>query len=101
MLNRSGHRIDLDIVNFSFGAIDLNDLNDTSIQDNERIGNYKEIDDNMKERIVYKVDITLYAINPNQQESVIADITNITDSDKCKQVLWKLVGDELRPGNKI
>lgn len=41
-----------------------------------------------------KACIQLYIINPNQQESVITDF----DSE---QILWKLIGHKLGPGNAI
>lgn len=64
-LNRSGKIIDLDIINFD----SFDDTPD-------------------------KACIQLYVINPNQQESVIADFGS-------EQVLWKLIGQKLGSGNAI
>ena len=41
-----------------------------------------------------KASVQLYVINPNQQESVIADFGS-------EKVLWKFIGRELGPGNSI
>jgi len=41
-----------------------------------------------------KASVRLYVINPNQQESVIADYGP-------GKVLWKFIGHKLGPGNSI
>ncbi|CAG8512504.1 11313_t:CDS:10 [Funneliformis caledonium] len=61
----SGKQIDLDIINHSFDSLFI------------------------------FVTVQLYVINPNQQESVIADF----GCEQVKQVSWKFMGHELKPDN--